>query len=43
MNGDRLAVEGQEIRVWAEKHPTEVGRIKAKTIPEELKKLLPAA
>jgi 4-hydroxybenzoyl-CoA thioesterase len=42
MNGDRLAVEGQEIRVWAEKHPTEVGRIKAKTIPEELKKLLPA-
>lgn len=42
MNGDRLAVEGQEIRVWAEKHPTEPGRIRAKTIPEDLKKLLPA-
>ena len=42
MNGDRLAVEGTEIRVWAEKHPTEPGRIRAKRIPDELKALIPA-
>src|ERR1700722_2761055 len=34
--GDVLAIECEETRVWAEKHPDEPGRLKGKTIPIEV-------
>ncbi len=36
-NGGRLAVEGQEIRVWAERDPGGATRLRAKAIPDEVK------
>jgi 4-hydroxybenzoyl-CoA thioesterase len=34
--GDVLAIECEETRVWAEKHPDGPGRLKGKTIPTEV-------
>ena len=36
MNGDKLAVEGFETRVWAARDPSDTSRIKAAPIPEEV-------
>jgi 4-hydroxybenzoyl-CoA thioesterase len=36
-NAGRLAVEGQEIRVWAERDPSDATRLRAKAIPAEVK------
>lgn len=35
-NGGRLAVEGHETRVWAERDPNEAGRLRSKAIPAEV-------
>ena len=35
-NGGRLAVEGHEIRVWAERDPSDATRLRAKAIPAEV-------
>lgn len=40
MNGDRLAVEGTEKRVWAGRHPDDEKRLQALPIPQEIKELL---
>jgi 4-hydroxybenzoyl-CoA thioesterase len=37
LNGDRLAVEGTEKRVWACRHPDDPGRLQAMPIPDEIK------
>src|SRR4051812_5705407 len=37
-NGGKLAVEGQEIRVWVTPHPDDPSRVKAASIPEEVRK-----
>jgi 4-hydroxybenzoyl-CoA thioesterase len=34
--GDRLAVEGQEKRVWAGRHPDDPSRMKARPVPDEV-------
>ena len=36
-HGNKLAVEGREVRVWAGPHPDDPKRLKAKSIPEEVK------
>ena len=35
--GDELAVEGEETRVWTTHDPVNPGRLKSKTIPDEVK------
>jgi 4-hydroxybenzoyl-CoA thioesterase len=35
-DGDRLAVEGVDTRVWVARHPDEPGRIKAREIPADV-------
>jgi 4-hydroxybenzoyl-CoA thioesterase len=35
-DGDRLAVEGVDTRVWVARHPEDPGRIKAREIPAEI-------
>ncbi|MCZ6605985.1 MAG: acyl-CoA thioesterase [Alphaproteobacteria bacterium] len=40
MNGDRLAVEGTEKRVWAGPHPDQPGRLKSHVIPDEIRDAL---
>jgi 4-hydroxybenzoyl-CoA thioesterase len=35
-NGDKLAVEGFETRVWVRRHPEDATRLKATPIPEEV-------
>jgi 4-hydroxybenzoyl-CoA thioesterase len=35
-NGENLAVEGFETRVWVARHPHEAGKLKAKPIPPEV-------
>jgi 4-hydroxybenzoyl-CoA thioesterase len=37
-NAGKLAVEGMEIRVWAAPHPEDPSRLKAVSIPEEVRK-----
>jgi 4-hydroxybenzoyl-CoA thioesterase len=36
MNGDKMAVEGFETRVWVGRDPSDSNKIKAKPIPEEV-------
>lgn len=42
-NGGRLAVEGEETRVWAGRDPADPARLRAKPIPEEVAAKLAAA
>lgn len=37
-NGERVAVEGYEIRVWSKPHPDDPKRFRAHPIPEEIKR-----
>jgi 4-hydroxybenzoyl-CoA thioesterase len=37
-NAGKVAVEGMEIRVWAAPHPEDPSRLKAVSIPEEVRK-----
>lgn len=37
LNGGVRAVEGYEVRVWAHRHPDDPNRLKAATIPPEIK------
>ncbi len=37
-NAGKLAVEGREVRVWAGPHPDDPHRLKAMSIPEEVRK-----
>jgi 4-hydroxybenzoyl-CoA thioesterase len=39
LNGGVRAVEGYEIRVWAQRHPDDPNRLKAVPIPPEIKKM----
>lgn len=41
-NADVLSVEGEEVRVWAGRHPDDAGRLAAKIIPDAVRaKLIP--
>ena len=35
-NGDKLAVEGFETRVWVIRHPDDASRLKAQAIPQDI-------
>lgn len=37
INGDKTAVEGYEMRVWSNPHPTDPRRFRATSIPAEIK------
>lgn len=41
--GERLCVEGNEVRVWAGHDPAHPGRLASKTIPDEVRAKLGAA
>lgn len=41
-NREHLAVKGREVRVWAMQHPDDPARLKALSIPNGLKRRLPA-
>jgi 4-hydroxybenzoyl-CoA thioesterase len=34
--GERLAVDGQETRVWASRHPDDPSRMKARAVPDDV-------